>query len=315
MGDAARPTVAIDEQLLMAEVARRYFWEGRTRVQIATEFGLSRFKVARLIEAALRTGIVRIEIAMPQAVDAELSVKLRERYGLDRALVTTTAGTSPEVIRDALGAAAARLLGDLVGEGDVLGVTSGRTIDATVRHLTSLAGCEIVQLTGMSGNLDENSVEVLRRVAAVSGGAAHSMYAPLTVSTPEAAAALRADPRVRQAYARFGDVTIALVAVGCWSPADSRFHDEVSDAHRSELLARGVIADVGGALIDAAGRPVTDFDDRVLGLTVDQLAAIDQVIVVGGGERKAPAILATLRAGIVNTLITDGGVARYLLAD
>lgn len=311
----ARRTASLDEQLLMADIARRHFWDGRTRVEIAEELGLSRFKVGRLLETAISSGLVRIEIDLPEAVDSDLSLRLKERFGLDRALVTAPRDGSPEGIRDALGRAAAALLADLVTEDDVLGVTSGRSIDAAARHLTRLAGCEIIQLTGMPGNLNDNPVEVLRRVTELSGGQAHSIYAPLTVATADSAEALRSDPRLASAFGRFAAVTIAVTAVGCWRPPDSRFHDGIGETDRADLLRRGVIADVGGALLDADGRAVHDFDDRTLGIGLEGLRAIDQVIVVAGGEWKTPAIRAALRSGLAETLITDSTVARRLLAD
>jgi len=42
--------------------ARRYFLDGASKIEIAQELGISRFRVARLLDAALRDGIVRIEI-------------------------------------------------------------------------------------------------------------------------------------------------------------------------------------------------------------------------------------------------------------
>jgi transposase len=44
--------------VLSASVARRYYLDGRSKTEIADEFGLSRFKVARLIETARATGLV-----------------------------------------------------------------------------------------------------------------------------------------------------------------------------------------------------------------------------------------------------------------
>ena len=38
--------------VLSASVARRYYLDGRSKIEIAEEFGLSRFKVARLIDLA-----------------------------------------------------------------------------------------------------------------------------------------------------------------------------------------------------------------------------------------------------------------------
>ncbi len=48
--------------ILLASIARRYFLDGRSKVEIAEEFGLSRFKVARLVDLAQDSGLVHIEI-------------------------------------------------------------------------------------------------------------------------------------------------------------------------------------------------------------------------------------------------------------
>jgi DNA-binding transcriptional regulator LsrR (DeoR family) len=304
---------SVDDQLLMGVVAQRHYFDHRTRVEIAAEFGLSRFKVSRLLDAAVASGLVRIEIRLPDAVDADLSLRLRERFGLDRAVVTTPRDTSGESTRAALGRASAALVSDIVTADDVLGVTSGRTIDAMARHLTELAGCEIIQLTGMSGNLDDNPVEVLRRVAVLSGGEVHSIYAPLTVATAEAARALKTDPRIAAALQRYSSVTIALAAIGSFDPPESRLYDALGEPDRRRLLELDVAADLAGVLLDSAGRPVRALDDRIIGAGVEDLRQMAQVVVVGGGARKARAVLAGLRSGLVTTLVTDDTVARKLL--
>ena len=71
-------------------IARRYFVDGHSKVRIGEEFGLTRFKVARILEEARRSGLVRIEIGLPAELDAELSEQLRAAFGLRHALVITT---------------------------------------------------------------------------------------------------------------------------------------------------------------------------------------------------------------------------------
>ena len=61
-----------DELFQRAVIARRYYLEGRTRVQIAEEFGISRFKVARELDEALSSGMVEITIHNPGSIDLEL---------------------------------------------------------------------------------------------------------------------------------------------------------------------------------------------------------------------------------------------------
>jgi len=75
-----------------------------------------------------------------------------------------------------------------------------------------------------------NPVEVLRRVAVLSGGQARSIYAPLTVATAEAARALKTDPRIAEAFGRF-----ALAAIGSFDPPESWLHDALSDVDRAML--------------------------------------------------------------------------------
>ncbi len=306
--------VPFDEVLEMAAIARRHYLEGRTRVEIAEEFGMSRFRVSRLLEQAQRLGVVRIEIAVPESVDADVSLRLKEHFGLERAIVVTPADPRPDGVRDALGRAAARLMTELVTEEDVIGVTSGRTIDAMIQHLTTLPPCEVVQLTGMSGDLHMNSVEVVRRLTGVAGGLAHTIYAPLTLDSPTTAAALRSDPAIERAYAQFPRVTTAFVAVGSWVPADSRFYDAMRESARDELIEQGVCADIASSLVNKAGKAVDTFDDRTIGIDLDGLRKIPTVVIVGGGQRKTEALRATLLSGVANSIVTDVAVAEALLS-
>lgn len=303
----------LDELLQMAAVARRHYLDGRSRVEIAEEFGLSRFKVSRILEAALRTGVVTIDITVPESVDADLSMRLRRAFDLRRVVVVTPRDSDPQTVRDTLGAAGARLLDDIVTPNDVLGLSSGRTIDATTRRTGRLTPREIVQLTGMSGSLRDNPVEMVRRLEGSGGGLVQLIYAPLTVATAEAARALKADPAIASAFAAFDRVTIALMAVGSWDPPDSRFFDGLPESQRARMLARGVRADVAGILFDRDGRHIPDFDDHVLGVSLPQLRAVPERLLIAGGPRKIDSIRAALQANLVTSLVTDTTVAQALL--
>ena len=73
--------------ILLASIARRYFLDGRSKVKIAYEFGLSRFKVARLVDLARDSGLVHIEIRDEGLIDVDLSVRLQDRFGLQHTVV------------------------------------------------------------------------------------------------------------------------------------------------------------------------------------------------------------------------------------
>ena len=48
---------------LMEAIARRFYFDDVSKMQIGNEFGISRFRVARLLEKARAIGMVRIEIS------------------------------------------------------------------------------------------------------------------------------------------------------------------------------------------------------------------------------------------------------------
>ena len=56
-----------------------------SKVEIAAHLGISRFRVARLLDGALADGLVRIEYRDVPAEDRALATALEERFGLDLA--------------------------------------------------------------------------------------------------------------------------------------------------------------------------------------------------------------------------------------
>src|SRR4051794_19699574 len=249
---AADDTVRGPAQLVLtASVARRYYLDGRSKIEIATEFGLSRFKVARLLDDARASGLVRIEIGHPGAIDIELSGRLMDALGLQHCVVTDTPDEHPVAIREHLGAAAAELLTELITPDDVLGLSWARSVSAMATSVRRLATVPVVQLTGALSRpgVDDSSIELVRDVARVSGGPAYYFYAPMAVPDAATARALRRQPEVAQALARISSVTKAVAGVGAWAPEQSTLYDATGEAERAELAGRGVSADVSGVLI------------------------------------------------------------------
>ncbi|MDX6316224.1 MAG: hypothetical protein QOF84_5117 [Streptomyces sp.] len=301
------------EALQAGSIARRYFLEGHSKVQIAEEYGISRFKVARILEAALAEGVVRIEIDVPGNIDIELSDRLREAYHLKHALVIATADAD-ESRRADLGRAVGRLLGEIVTEDDVLGVGWGRTLTSMSDGLKSLAPCPVVQMSGVVGSVSANSMELLRQLTDISGGPAFPIYAPLMVSDVATARGLRQQAGIKAAFARFGQITKAAIAVGSWDPPNSQLHANMTPQERAEMKARGVRADICAALLSGSGEPLApEIQARSVAISAEQLREIPEVIIVAGGAGKADAVAAVLQGGFANAMVTDVHLARRLL--
>jgi DNA-binding transcriptional regulator LsrR (DeoR family) len=302
--------------VLTASIARRYYLDGHSKIDIAEEFGLSRFKVARLLEDARESGLVRIEIRHHGELDVDLSAQLRDRFGLQHSIVVDTPDDDARSLREHLGRAAAQLLAEIITPADVLGLAWARAVSAMARALPPLPGTPVVQLSGALPAADgiDTSVDAVRGVAGRSGGVAHVFYAPLTVSDATTARALRQQPEVARAFSQLPLVTKAVAGVGLWEAGQSTLYDAASEEERRTVRELGVCADISGVFVSADGDPVpTELAERLIAISAEEMRAIPEVIVIPYGIRKEPAVRAALRSGLVSGMVTHTSLARAVL--
>ncbi len=306
--------LTVEDRSQLLAVARRFYLEDRSKIQIGEELGLSRFKVARMLELARAQGLVTIRLNDDGAVDWDLSRQLADRLGLAEAVVVHANGDD-ERIRRQVAAAGAELLSSTLKDGEVLGMAWGRTLSALTESLPRLPKMSIVQLTGAAGSdLGRSPVELVRLLAQNSGGSAHPIFAPLVVGDAATATSLRLQPDIARASAMFADVTTALVSVGSWQPPDSQLYELLPADEREALVERGVIAEVSASLLSSTGTEIADdFADRAIAVTSSQLRAIPRVLAVASGVRKAGAVAAVARAGLITGLVTDHALAENVL--
>jgi DNA-binding transcriptional regulator LsrR (DeoR family) len=301
-----------------AALARRFHLEGRSKTELAEEFGLSRFKVARMLDEARELGLVDVRISLPTEIDAELSTALSQRYGLRRAIVVDVPEPSDSAVRAQLGAVAADLLTELVTDDDVLGLSCSRTVAAATHALSDLAACTVVQLTGtLAGpDIEVGSVESVRRAAAVGGGKGFPIYGPLLLPDSATARALSGQAAIRATIRQFDRVGIAMVAIGAWAKDLSTVWALAEPAVRRTATRAGAVGEVGGRLFGPDGEPVaTELDDRVLGVSLAQLRKVPEVIGLMYDARRAEAAAAALRGGLVSSFVTDVSLARALVEE
>ena len=306
------------ELVLLAAVARRHYLQNQSKVEIAEELGISRFKVARLLESARDRGLVRIEIVRQGSLDVDASARLQERFGLTHAVVVHTADADPVAVRQQLGRAAAELLSEVLTEDDVLGLPWSRNVHAMVGALTSLPRVEVVQLTGAIAlpDFDSSAVDIVRRAARLGGGSARVFYAPFVLDTRASADALRRQPAVAEGLARASAVTKAVVGIGHWSPGGSTIHDLLDPEEQVDLANRGVVGELAGVFFDANGKPLRPkVAGRLVTIDAESLRVIPEVVAVASGAPKGPAVRAALEGHLVQGLVVDQELAEALLAD
>lgn len=314
MAERGRPRSTAGLEAALA--ARHFYILGRQKNEIADDLGISRFKVARLLEDARAAGMVHISVDMPSDIDVELGERVAARWGIRRCLPVATIGTE-EDISAIVAQAAAHYLDDSLDEDDVVGLSWGRTLTETVSAMSTRNGADAVQLVGgiRAGTGSVGGAELVRRFAAITGGTAHALNAPFLVGSPEMAMTLRSESSLRDTIARYRDLSLAVVGIGSWQPPRTAILHELTVAEREALHAAGACADLCGVVVNADGTPIASgISSRVVGVTLEELGAIPQIVAVAAGAAKTTAVEAALRSGLISTLVVDSGIAQRLVA-
>jgi DNA-binding transcriptional regulator LsrR (DeoR family) len=81
------------------------------------------------------------------------------------------------------------------------------------------------------------------------------------------------------------------------------------------LQEHGALGDIAFRFLDQDGKEIDlEINERIIGLTIDQIRKIPRVIGIAGGTAKHEMIQAAMRGDILDVLVTDLCTAEVLLA-
>lgn len=311
---------AEQREMLMIQVAKRYYELDMTMGDLSKELGLTRWQASRLLTEARETGVVRIEIVPRAPRSPEIESRLQKRWGLREAVVVPVNAEDEDdgLILDAVAQAAGRLLAGL-GKVPLIGVSWGRTMSAVAHRLPPFwnEGAEVVLLNGAM-NIRTPSVRtnnVAELFARAANGTATLLPVPAILGQAATRVALEQDPTIASVLALGRRAPVICFGMGHMA-ADSVLLQSgfVSNDEVEALRRKGAVGDILSRYIDAEGRIVdADLDARTIGLDLRHCAEREFSIGVAAGRAKRAVTLACLRARFINVLVTDERTALHLL--
>jgi DNA-binding transcriptional regulator LsrR (DeoR family) len=311
----------LDREDLLVEVAWAYYERDLTQAQIGAVHGISRSQVSRYLQAAREEGIVQIRIVPPRDRVPELEAALRGAFPqLREVIVARVFNREPLFIRRAVASAAARVFDRLIRPGLTVCVGAGRTMALAAEGVAPrrLAGLVVVPATGNAGHaaLDADYSAITQSLADTLGGIAYRINAPAIVGANASAADLAdSNPQIHEALAIARRADLYLLGLGSLA-GDEIFVRTglISAAELAAVRGAGAVGDLCGNFFDGTGRPVQGpFEDRVVGIGLDDLRRATLVVACAGGEEKAPAIVGALRGRLIHGLVTDEHTAERVL--
>jgi deoxyribonucleoside regulator len=201
----------------------------------------------------------------------------------------------------------------------VLGVSWGVSMralaDAT--PVRSFRCKKVVPLVGGMGKAHTrlHSNEVCADLAEKLGAEHLPLAAPAIARSSSSRAELVALPGIGDTLAEGAACDVAVVGLGGILPTSTMV--EAGYFTLEEFLGlreRGIVGDVCCHFLDAEGKPrYPELSERIVGLTPDELLAIERTIGIATGAEKAPGVAAVARGGFVKALVCDKELAQALL--
>ena len=311
-----------DPATLLA-AARLYYQQERSQAEIAATLGTSRSNVSRMLTEAQRQGIVEIRINDPEGRVYELEDDLRSRFGLSEARVAHTRNVPGLRVEDAVGSQAARLLLDELKDSMTVALSWGHALQAMVYATTAdheFHRLTLVQLVGGLSSISNeiSGQELVRELALRLGAEYRFLHAPATLESVTSRDALLAEPSIGAALDDANRADIAFIGIGTPAHGSSAAILEsmsLDPAEQDDFWAHEPVGDVAARYYTAQGTPIRGgVDDRVLGISLEGLLKIPNVVGVASGRAKAPGVLGALRGRIIDSLVCDEALARSVLS-
>lgn len=310
----------MDEDLIV-KVSRMYYVSDISKKDIGDRLGISRFRVSRLLDQARQSGIVRIEIFEPISTYTEIEAQLEEKFGLQYAVVVQPPSQEEKDVMHAIGRVGAEHLVSLLGEGDVVGITWGATVNEVIKALPARVEVriQVVQITGGSDQLaiDVNPIDLVRRVAEVYNARSHVLFAPVFMQSKATRDELLLNSSIQNTVSLFPKVNVALSGIGAFSKeiaSNLLRSGSLNNEDLKRLREKNAVGDVFGHFFDVHGAICdTELENRLIGMSVSQLKKVRFSIGVAGGLHKSLAVLGALRGKLINILVTDLQTARDIL--
>ncbi|PPF73448.1 hypothetical protein C5E07_14515 [Pseudoclavibacter sp. RFBJ3] len=302
--------------MLLGRVARMYYEHGLTHQEIANALGLSRIRVTRLLAEARESGLVEIVVHVQDSLFADEERDLAARYDLRQAWVAPSVADSAKADR-AFAAVGAEALVSVIEKDAVVALGISTAVALVAAQVPEQAlGAKFVPIAGSGGGLvnGANPHELASTLGRRTSGQAFHLPAPLLAASADAAKSAYADPGVQEVLRLACGAGVLVAGLGGTEANQGLLLKSLDADARAALTAQGAVGDLAGRFFDAQGEAVLGaLDERIVGLTLEQMRTIPRRLVMAHGVTKLPALRAALGSGLINMLVTDSETAAALL--
>lgn len=305
---------------IMAEVASLYFEQRLSQQEIADRLFFSRSKVSRLLSKAIEQKVVEITINFPMERVYSIESELKSIYGLKEAIIIKDYGTSFPMLLKRVANTAAAHLDSILQIHTPLGITWGETVYNVVDAIkpSEKKYINVIQLMGSAEHEAHSAYdtpELVRKLVDKYDGNISQIYCPLVVENELVRDSLIKEPIIQRVLNEAKEAKVVLTSVGeFYNNKTKAWEPVLTPGVKQKLKQDGVVGVLLAHFIKADGSLVDEeLDKKVIGISLEDLKNIDNVVAVAAGTKKAKSVFGALNGGYINTLIIDELLALEVL--
>jgi DNA-binding transcriptional regulator LsrR (DeoR family) len=308
-----------DNEAFLCEVCWHYFVNELTQAEVAALLGVTRLRVNQAIAQAKASGVVRVDITSPFLARTELQDKLRRSFDLKAAYVVP-ANREHYDAHVPTGSALAGYLGERLKSENwrSVGVSWGMTLQRAIQKLPKMSLPDLEIISMMGGTTSGGSFNAFSIASGFAErlGAKYSLFAaPIYLSETSDRADFLAQDIFKDHQRKLNAMDAAILVAGDLSPRSFMISTGLpSDVSPEDLAAKGAVGDVLGRFLDRDGNEIPHWlNQRTIGIELDALQKVPEVILAAAGPYKVDIMRAAIRRSHVNVLITDDVTAELLI--
>lgn len=252
------------------------------------------------------------ELSRAMAGLSKLEQALSQLLGVPHVVVVSgNADQDPHALRD-VGRAAAHRIHKLMQNGMTMAVAGGSTMREVARGMQANPPMNVMVIPargGMGSSVETQANTIAAEIAGKVGGKHYSIHLPDTLDAPALQEMLRV-PEVQEGLSLMQNAALIVHGVG---RADVMARQRRLSPEMMEMLRRKkAVGEAFGDFFDFEGETVWQASTVSAALGHPQHGC--KMVAVAAGEKKAEAIIASTRHDAHDSLITDEGAARRIIA-
>lgn len=248
---------------------------------------------------------------MKRPANKELEKELKGILSMKRVIVVRGDSDISINVKKDISREAALLMLSTIRDHEVIAVGGGSMVSAIPELLPALhMDVSVVPACGGFGEKVEDLPNLTTaRLAERLGGKYRILHVPDGISIDLVRRIKKEIPEENDVNALIGKTTLLVIGINSAEEA-ARIHDLPEDV-RVRLRKQHAVGQSLGLYADINGRIL--YRVYGMGITLEDIPSIPNVLIMAGGRQKAASILGMARAGVRGTLVTDEGAGKELL--